>query len=273
MKKREFSMISAGVVILLLSLWLVFSLHYKHFYEVMLIGLFLILCPLTSKYFTKRTFVILLLISILGGLVSDLLFGLILGEVWYYNYAHIWEYALLYLLVYPLGGFVMVMSFLVFIRDYKLKEDKSAPLNILKMLSILFIVLFAVFIFLKYAYHLPYSGFFIVTFFCFSLLLCLNYLSEKLFKFSYFRILLSNPQKVITATLLGTYINGLLHEYPNLFVDQWVYQNIIFQGITLLGVPVAVLIGWIVLTMYPVSAYYLALMINKKFSKKIKKRH
>jgi hypothetical protein len=247
-----------GIIILIFSIWLAISLSYKHFYEIMLIGLLFILYPITKKYFkTKILIQLYVLFAIIGGLIADLLIGPTIGELWYYNYTLIFEYVLLYLIIYPLGGLVMIMSFLYFLKNCKLKKPKKISTTPLKNIAILSLIISITFIILKYNYNLNYSGFWFGSFFCLFIIFAINYYSEKKNKTSFISILLTNPKPVIITSLLGTYINAFIHEYPNVFAQQWVYQNMIFQNIQFLNIPLAVLVGWIILTVFPMSAYYL----------------
>ncbi len=258
MKKENFISI-CGILIIALSIWLATSLQYRHFYEFMLIGIFLVLYPSTRIFFTTKTFFILYAIFfVFGGLIEDLFFGIIIGEVWYYNYYSILEYASLYLIIYPIGGLVMIMSFLFFIKNYKIKRKRSSIfqtklLGYLSLLSTLFVILFIV---LKYYYNVIHSSFFIAAFSWLFISLFFNYVAAKRKRFPFINILLLNPKKIILATLFATYINAFLHEFPNLFAQQWVYQNLIFEETKFIGIPIIVLIGWLALTVFPVSAYY-----------------
>ncbi|UCD04055.1 MAG: hypothetical protein JSW73_00180 [Candidatus Woesearchaeota archaeon] len=259
MKKTSLFSICVGLFLLITSIYLAIRLKYNHFYEIMLVGLVLILYPVTKKYFDSKTILKLYFtFLILAGLLGDFVFGIIIGEVWYYNYSMVSEYILLYFLIYPVGGFVMIMSFLLFLGNSQLKNKRKVKFlnEILLTLSSSFIFLVVIFAYLKHTSSFEYSGFFSFVFICLFLCIVFNYIPERKGKPSYLRILLNNPKKFIFATLLATYINALIHEYPNVFAQQWVYQNILFGDIKLIGIPVIVLVGWLVLTILPVSAYY-----------------
>jgi len=55
----------------------------------------------------------------LGGIIADLLLGISVTKLWYYNYHYYFEYIPLYFLIYPLGGIVMVQTFVFFSANYK----------------------------------------------------------------------------------------------------------------------------------------------------------
>ncbi len=251
-----------GTLLLFLSFYLSFIIHYNHFYEVMLLGIFLILYPFTKNKFNLNIyFKLYLFFFLITGLLADLIFGVLLGEVWYYNYNSIFEYILLYLFIYPFGGLVMIKSFLIFYKD-KTYSKVKIPLNYLKIGSLASFLILILFLLLKYLYNVKYSGFFLASFIWIFLFFYLNYLCEGQNRTSFIRILINNPKRTIFAILLGTYINAILHEFPNLYSNQWVYQNIIFENISLFGIPVIVLVGWLALTIVPVSAYFL--LFNKE---------
>ncbi|MEK6885465.1 MAG: hypothetical protein AABX17_00705 [Nanoarchaeota archaeon] len=254
----KYLMTLIGILVVSISLFLAIFLKYNHFYEFLLIGLILILYPLTAKLFSKKNYLILyFLLFFIGGLLGDLIFGVLLGKVWFYNYSSTIEYILVYFLIYPLGGLVMIQSFLFFIRNKELKKDRMIDNRILLFLSILSLILCLFFIASKIIYNTPYSGFWLVGLFWIFISIYPNYLSEKKKGISYIRILLSNPKIIIVATIVSTYINAFLHEYPNLYANQWVYQNLIFPEVVFLGIPIVVLIGWLALSLFPVSLYYL----------------
>jgi hypothetical protein len=247
-----------GIMLALFSIFLAINFEYKHFYEIMLVGLAFILYPLTKQNFTRSLiFKLYFVFLIFGALISDLIFGIFVGEVWFYNYSSILEYLFLYLLIYPLGGFVMLMSFLFFLGkmevNLKIKKEILGRKFFLS-LSITSIILVFLFAFLKYRSSFHYASFFIAVFTWIFLILVFNLKKDN--KISYFNLLIKNPKAVILATLFATYINAILHEYPNVLAQQWVYQNILFGEIKLFGVSIVVLIGWLLLTIFPVSVYY-----------------
>lgn len=258
--KRKSLFIFAGFGLLLLSFYLAFFLRFNHFYEFLLTGLFLILLPFTIKHLSSiKLFVLLYLSFVALGLFIDLLIGISLFKLWHYSYSNLFEYFLLYALIYPLGGFVLLESFLL---GRTFAEEKTNYTGDLKTkLVVLSVVLLALIILLIVT----------KTFFAFSawaaiLTICIivfgivstNAASEFLSAKSYARELFSNPRNVISITLVATYFNAFLHEYPNLFANQWIYTAYInpFFDTHFLGIPLLIWLIWSTLLIGPASIYY-----------------
>lgn len=254
--------ITIGFSSFLLSLYFAFSLGFNHFYEFLLIGLFFILLPFTLRHFHSfRLFLVLYLSIIILGLFIDLLIGLSLFKLWYYSYSKLFEYLLLYTLVYPLGGIVMLQSFLLgksFIKTKKtsgvnnLKTGLLISSIILLMIGIFSAVSKAYFVFSTWAVILAVL---IVLF----VIISINTVSEMINNQSYIRKLINSPVNIILVTLIATYVNAFIHEYPNIFAGQWVYTAYInpFLNTPILGIPLLVLLVWPTLMIFSISIYYL----------------
>lgn len=91
-----------------------------------------------------------------------------------------------------------------------------------------------------------------------------EYKSVKVNKISFIGLILKNPVQYSVIIIIGSYIQGLIHEFPNVFAKQWVYQNIPFIETNLLGIPIFAFLGWFYLTLFPVSVYHFILSRNKK---------
>ncbi len=88
--------------------------HYNHFYGYLLLGLLLILIPFVPPAaFTMRRTVRLYILYICAALVIDLLLGLTVTKIWYYSYTSALEYAILYVWIYPAGGFVLAIPYIL----------------------------------------------------------------------------------------------------------------------------------------------------------------
>jgi hypothetical protein len=184
------------------------------------------------------------------------LLGLAITKLWHYNYTSYLEYIPLYLLIYPLGGIVLVQTFLVFkhrfMKNLRLSRKKYA--GIFMIFGLVFLVASLLIIFLSF--RLPYFGVFL--FFSLTVLafFIFNFLAEH-FGTSYLKILIEKPFSCMFITLLTAYIHCLIHEVPNIFARQWVYQNFPFQNITVFNIPVFVFfVGWAFLAAVPVSTYF-----------------
>lgn len=198
------------------------------------------------------------------GLVGDLFLGLYLIELWYYNYSLLIEYIFLYLWIYPVGGIVMVQSYIYLTNAFNSKKiltpnppPKIDTAKILKsciiflFLSLLVAVLGNIFD-IKY-----YLQLFFVTNSIFLTLL-INYVSEKINSKSLIRDIFNRPKLTAIAFIGGTYINAIFHELPNTHAWQWVYTNIPLSSISIFKVPVFVFLGWPILMLVPLSLYYLS---------------
>ncbi|HEX5447736.1 MAG TPA: hypothetical protein VFW90_00850 [Candidatus Saccharimonadales bacterium] len=114
----------SGLVLLCLSLFLAYHLRYNHFYEVLLAGLFLVLYGLNRghKLFPRpvRTY----LLFVLMGLVIDALIGVNILHAWHYNNYRPSDYALNYLVVYPLFGSTVVQMYFYFGKRLRPHQNK-----------------------------------------------------------------------------------------------------------------------------------------------------
>ncbi|MBI2032753.1 MAG: hypothetical protein HYT09_03880 [Candidatus Levybacteria bacterium] len=251
--------LAIGIFLFSLSLILAFFYHFNHFYEFSLIGLFLIIShfleePLFGKKETLVTYV-----SFLGfGLFVDLLsqfFGL-----WYYSYQNLWEYLLLYFVIYPLGGVVMLQSYILAKQKFGILRPKKIPRLFFWLFS-LSTLIFLICVAISFSsIELPQWGLlFMVAFILFVGSIITN-LSEFLYQRSYLRDFLEVPIKTFLVTLLVTYSNAFIHEIPNVFSRQWIYtvKTNSFLDIFLFGVPLIVWVGWIALSIGPVGFYYLS---------------
>jgi len=253
--------IATGFVLFLLSLYLAFFLGFNHFYEVLLTGLFLALFPFTKKHFVNFKLAMALYLSfVASGLFLDLLVGLSVFKLWHYSYSNSFEYILLYTLVYPLGGFVALQSFLLcksFIKTENVARAHNLKTGIIIFTALLLLLIGiltaskAHFSFTTWAVILTVSA---IMFGIISI----NAVSEILNGKSYVRELIGSPQKVILVTFISTYVNAFIHEYPNVFAGQWIYTAYAnqFLNTPILGIPIFVLLIWPALVIVPVSIYY-----------------
>ena len=251
-----------GFTVFLFSLFLALA-KYNHFYEFTLIGLFLILYYFTLKLLNKKIYLALYFLFFAGGLIADLLLGILITELWYYNYQRYFEYIPLYFLIYPLGGIVMVQTFVLFKSSLQTKqlEQEAGKINaqIFKVLFFVTLVSSLLIVFFDLIYGLKYFGFILYFLLTLSAVFYFNYKSEKLDK-SYLHYLLREPKLYIFATLLTAYLNAFVHEFPNTFAKQWTYQNFPFNDVLFFDIPVTVFfVGWIALAIIPISVYYYVL--------------
>src|SRR3990167_3571848 len=114
----------SGFLLLDLSILLAYKFHYKHFYEILVAGLFLIFYALDRRYILTPNYVRMYTRFIKAGIIGDLVLGLSLTRLWHYNYNSFFDYLSLYLVVYPVAGIVMVQSF-IYLKSKIIKREKK----------------------------------------------------------------------------------------------------------------------------------------------------
>ncbi len=247
-----------GTVLVIGAIILAEVYQFKHFYEILLVGLTMLVgSALTAKEIDRLLYYKLFLLFVPVGFILDYVLGISVTHLWFYNYTNIYEYWLLYLLVYPLGGIVMLQSYLLF-RKY----IRVAPVSkLLAGVGVVFYLAVTYIIATTTYYSWPNAKLSMVgTLGCFCVLgiAVFNVWSEIRHKKSYARELFTRFVPVMAATLCATYVNAFLHELPNVVARQWVYLPT--SGTTLdvmiLGIPFLVLVAWVFLTLLPVSLYY-----------------
>ena len=285
-------MIFLGVIILIASLILAISYKYNRFYSFLLVGLFMILKEgyrllknkelMSLRVFTFLYFGVFLIFGIFG----DLIFGLWICKLWSYPSYTLINYLNLYLLIYPLGGMVMVYSFALLekLSGIKVKENKATYKVSIRVSLILWLV-GLVFLVLCFFTMPTYVGFFIYLFAGISAIGLMSYLTLLIRKDDLLERLFIKPIKYLILIIIVAYTQGFLHEYPNVFVKEWIYHNFPYENITFLGIPVTVLFfGWIALVVGPYMIFefakalcrlnspkeLLALLIGKNSKKRIR---
>ncbi len=257
MTRKQKIILFTGVSIFLFSLYLAFHRFYNHFYEFTLTGLFLILLSFDFfKTITLKEYSLMYRIFFVGGLIGDLFLGQIITKLWFYTYSNYLEYLSLYLLIYPLGGIIMVQTY-IFLKELLFKIKSNSKTNYRYLKGLFYISFFLFLIILIFRKDIPYFGFCLFSFSSLVAFFWFNYKAQKLYNLSYLGELFNKPLSVVFITFLTAYLQGLVHESPNVFARQWVYQNFPLGNMTFLGInPTVFFIGWIILTVVPVSGYY-----------------
>lgn len=247
-----------GLSIFLFSFLLAFNYNYNHFYEFTLVGLFLILYPLRKKNLSRKTFIILYAIYFLLGIVIDLL-GQLLG-FWHYTYHNLFEYLFLYLLIYPLGAFVILQSY--FLADERIRlgahKKRNVSIPILWFLSFVGLVIFLITSSLiNRIFFSSWAIFFGLSLAIFAGI-STNLFLEIFFRRSYVRDLMEFFPKTVIVTLIATYVNAFIHEYPNTFAPEWIYtiHTYTFLDNLFLRIPILVWLGWPILTISSLIPLY-----------------
>lgn len=249
----------SGFLLLAISIYLAIFPKFAHFYEFMILGLFLVFYSALQGSISKRTYLKLYFLFLGGGMLADLILGILVTKLWYYNYTSFIEYLPLYLLIYPGGGIVLIQSF-IFCKHHVLKERNPRPklnASVLRNLAIFFMLASILLVILEFFYVLKYFGFIFYSSLTLLAFFLFNYFSQRWKKISYFGLFFNRPLPYVMITLTTAFLNALLHEVPNTFAHQWVYQNFPFGNMQVFGITSTVFfLGWAALVMIPISAYY-----------------
>jgi len=251
------------------GIYLAVFLHFNHFYEVFIVGLFLVLRHMLGRRISRHTYFTLYCIFVVAGLIGDLLMGLVITKLWRYNYSHIVEYATLYTIIYPFAGIVMVQSYL-YCKNIVLKvraRKKIKPLlsprdyvAIIILLSILLAI--SSYLLLNRFTPLRSLSFYILA--SILALFTLSFYSQLHGHETLIEDIHKSPSKILATLLLATYANFLIQEIPNSYGHQWIYTNYPLNNVNFLRIPIVPLLGWSLLLLVPVAGYYLVLPIRKR---------
>lgn len=269
------------IFFVLMTIWAVFF-NFPYFYSVFVVGLFLIfdglehrlkkfsnLDGVVSKFNPRRIFVVLVFI-----LVTDLIAGQIVFKVWYYPYYNsIFNWILLYLVIYPIGGLSLLVMFRVFkiIIDNQIEDQRfyivknpmrwekilihitfwTLPISIVVPLLLfatgnLEIVMRSRILYSILALFLLYQWVF-----CFDIVTFAYHGKTLMYDF------LRGEKKTIIALVITGLVGASLHEIVNTFAYEWRYvpERLPFSSEGILGVPFTIFLGWIFMTAVCVAAY------------------
>lgn len=266
-------LIVLGIIIVCAALILAFSFNYNRFYSFLLIGLFIILKEgyrLVEKkdLMSWKIFLILYAgVFFIFGLIGDLTLGIWLCKLWSYPSYNFLNYVNLYLLIYPLGGMVMVYSFAFIEKIFgsRIIETKRSYL-FSKKFSLIIGILGVVLLIFSIFSSLIYRGFFIYLFGGFFVLGFMSYFTLRIRKDDLVERMFIKPVKYLILILVVAYTQGFLHEFPNVFAKEWVYHNFPYESVTFFNIPVTVLFfGWIALVVGPYMIFEFSLSLNKLF--------
>ncbi len=234
--------------------WLLFdSIHYRTTKNSLLSG--------AAK--NPGFFVLLYFVFFIVGLITDLFYGQIIAGLWLYpHYTLFVHWALLYLIVYPVGGFALVETYKVFESKFAAKKQirhRTVKANTYIVTGFLLLIipvvnfLFLGNIFQNYIFSLWLFGGII---FAYGLTI--------LFKGN---SILNDIKGKIYSLLVASLLAAVWHEYPNTFVYEWVYKNMPLTDATLLNIPVIIFLGWIFLALISIETYNWVEALYKHYSK------
>lgn len=266
--KRGSNEIIFGILIFIIANILAFVYHYDRFYSIFLLGLFLILKGIYKRmkdreFLTIKRFIKIYIAFFILGILGDLILGIWISKLWYYPTYTLANYINLYLFIYPLGGIIMVYTFVIleslFIQ--KPRKRRIAYKNSLAISKIFFIVSLIGLIssfFIK-----TYQGLFLFGFIALNTISLLSYINLKINKNNLLERFLIKSLKYGILIIIVAYTQGLIHEIPNVFAKEWIYQNIPFHTIQIFGIPIIALFGWIILIIGPYTLFESILALNK----------
>ena len=244
-----------------------------------IIGAFLFLDDLNSKFnkdsildrLKKRDFLIfkLIFIGIIIGVIFEI-YGVFISNLWY-SYFNSWPIKK-QMIHYPAGILVGYgLPSLVYYDLYKIiskffKKNKIKKSN--KNFRLLFLVgiMFLSIPLLLYPTSLSWNPIFRGFLFALCLLgfwFILEYFGWKSQKKSFLMDLLNMNIKPLFILLLCSLIISVSWENLDFLRHSWVYQTLPFMNITLLGLPLAIILGWPLLLVVYFSFY--ELVIEKGF--------
>ncbi len=247
-----------GIVLLAASLALAFLSHYKHFYEFMVLGLFLILYVANQKLISDQVYLRLYVRFFVAGLIGDLILGITITKLWHYNYHSVLEYVPLYLVIYPVAGIVMLQTYVLVADKLFPKQPIAAATDAGAYLRAAYISA-AISAGFGVIACITQNQIVLLLFFCATsiwALIAIAYVTRMQGQKTLWDIWKAQPLLLASAIVITTFINAFLHEIPNTYGHQWVYTNWPLMQVTIAGIPLFVLLTWPTLTLYPVSAYY-----------------
>jgi len=270
--KRSIFEIFAGSVLFIVSYFLAIYLQYSQFYTILLFGIFFILkgayhLRKKREFINFKEFLVLYLTFFVSGIIIDLVIGIWLAKLWYYPAYTLINYFNLYLIIYPLGGFVMIYSFALIeaIFVHRPKPSKIAHEHSIKISLILSALAFVSFI-LSLIIIIEFKGFFAITFFLIFSIALLNYFTLRIKKSNMLERLHIKTFKYGVLILSVAYIQGVIHEWPNIYAREWIYQNMPLSEVTFLGIPVLILFfGWLFLLVVPYTIFeFIMVFLRRK---------
>lgn len=263
-------MLALGMLLVILSIVLAVTIHFRHFYELLLLGQFLALRKSSAGKLHRLAYTRLYIVFIGAGMMADLVMGRYIAGFWRYNNYHLADYVVLYAFTYPMAGIVMVQSFLT-VKQLPLKikdrPSRSHTLNsrqYVVIIASLSVVLVESFVgglvshdqgLMAYAYVLA------------ALIACLvmSFATALNNHGTLIDEVRGQPLRTLLALFTATYFNAFLHEIPNRFAQEWTYINFPLPGWHIFNIPAIILIGWPVLLVFPLSVYYWVRSLHPSF--------
>lgn len=209
----------------------------------------------------KKLLFYLILMGAMIGAFFDL-FGVILSNVW--KYPEVIDILSGISLYVAWGVFLLMIysSYMVFLAIVK-KEfgifgkklvKKSTEKKIYSFMGIASILLLTIPTFSKFIFGFPsYTYLFGLNLIGFWMIL--EYIEYKRHEKSLLKDILEGYWNPLLAIVIGSLITSIVWENMNLGVNAWVYQNLPLGHISILGIPLAIILGWPALYIIYLSFY------------------
>lgn len=256
--KFSLPLIIVGSIVTVVSICLAVVMKFKSFYEVLLLGIIIFLFGFKStRRISPRSYSYIYISFFVLGLLVDLILGIGVFELWYYNYTSIIQYLLLYAWVYPAGGLTVVLLFILILDllGFRLDKKKNNKFDFNDELLMVVVGIAGMAITVLYGLldSINYLGLALFGLTQLGLFLILNVYAEKKKGFSLFYLLRVDKVRSIMAALVTVLVMVAIHEVPNTVAQQWVYTNIPLWP-SILNVPLVVWVGWSVLFIVPMTS-------------------
>lgn len=205
-----------------------------------------------------RKFIPLYLISLCIGILVDIIFGRTFGRLWIYPHLFgFWNFIIPVFIYYPLGG-NHIYEIYVFIRRVlkgKISNAHSANLSdkSKKLISQIFIIFLPIGIMLPIITYVFHRMDYLTSIVIFSMVLTMFSFDAIMYRIKKESILIDILQGNIftISTLLICYLLVvILNELPNVFSQEWIYQNVPFVHFEIFGVNTLIFtFGWFFLVL------------------------
>lgn len=291
MKKIRFLIFIIGIGLTLFGLFSAIKQNNVYWYSYFVIGVFFI-CDYIDYQFRKKSvlslifdkkfkkFFLIYFLFVLFTIVIEVL-GRVIGKMWYYpNYDLLDHIIHVFLIAYPFGALSVVAVYNVFKdlskRVFKHKPNYEFSERFMQKVStplIVFSVAIYIFLAIYHIYIGPANT--KILSLVFLSVLGLDAVNFKINKKSIFSEIIAGNYSIIFSVILTTIVSGLIHEVPNTFSYEWIYQNIPFTSYEIWDVSVFILTaGWLFLTTGSVVLYNLVVgdreTLMDKFRQKIR---
>lgn len=209
-------------------------------------------------------------------LVLDKIYGLWIANNWIFPHFNFLEDVIHVIIIgYPFAFFSVYEMFMVFdtlISRIPVIKKTNRYVNSrsnFKSKSCLFLLIlsatFLIFPILNFYINNNAYANKIVFFAALMNIFLFDYINYLISKNSILFNILSGNYKLIISLFITIVVAAFLHEVPNTFALEWVYQNIPFTQFKILDVNILVLtFGWIFLVIVPITLYRLIFFLVKK---------